>query len=145
MPEVQAIVCKKKAAVRTIDPQATVLEASQLMNQHQIGALIVIEGGRVAGIFTERDVMRRIVVERRDPATVLVAEVMTRTVVTCRTHTKLATARKLFLERRVRHLPVMDAADQLVGMISIGDLNAWELDGQECKIAALEEVIYGMV
>lgn len=144
MADVQAIVSRKGSSVLTVGPDATVLDAAQMMNEHKIGALVVLEDDRVCGIFTERDVLRRIVAEREDPDTIHVRAVMTDKVVTCRPEADLDAARNLFMQRRIRHLPVVDQDHRLIGLISIGDLNAWDLDGQESKIAALEEYLYGM-
>jgi CBS domain-containing protein len=144
MADVRSVLSHKSGNVHAVDPSATVREAAQLMNRHKIGALVVVERRQLRGIFTERDVLRRIVAECRDPAAVTVREVMTAEVVTCPPDTDLDTARSLVMQRRIRHLPVVDADDRLVGMISIGDLNAWDLNGQEVKIAALEEYLYGM-
>ena len=138
MSNVQAIVSRKGSVVLTVGPDASVLDASKLMNEHKIGALIVLDGDRVCGMFTERDVLRRIVAEQRDPATTTVGQVMTEKVVTCSPDVDIDCARNIFMEKRIRHLPVLDDNQRLVGMISIGDLNAWELNGQEMKIAALE-------
>lgn len=144
MASVQAIVSRKGSQVLTVRPETSVLDASKLMNEHKIGALIVLDGDRVRGMFTERDVLRRVVAEQRDPAATTVQEVMTEKVVTCSPEIEVDHARNIFMEKRIRHLPVLDEGERLVGMISIGDLNAWELTGQEIKIAALEEYLYGM-
>ena len=144
MSNVQAIVSRKGSAVLTVGPDASVLDASKLMNEHKLGALIVLDQDKVCGMFTERDVLRRIVAEQRDPATTTVGQVMTEKVVTCSPDVDIDCARNIFMEKRIRHLPVLDENQRLVGMISIGDLNAWELNGQEMKIAALEEYLYGM-
>ncbi|MEE9405206.1 MAG: CBS domain-containing protein [Algisphaera sp.] len=143
MPSVQAVISRKGSQVLTITPQSSALEASVLMNKHKIGALVVVENGRVCGIFTERDVLQRIVADRQDPAKTFVASVMTRDIVTCRPETELDESRTIFMARRIRHLPVLNEEGKLLGMISIGDVNAWDLNGQECKIAALEEYLYG--
>ena len=143
MSRVHHVIASKGAHVLSISPSATVLEASLLMNEHRVGALLVLQHGRLVGMFTERDVLRRVVAERRDAAEVRVREVMTAEVVTCELETDLDEARHLFMQRRIRHLPVVGDDERVSGMISIGDLNAWELDGQECKIQALEAYIYG--
>lgn len=144
MANVQAIVSHKGSQVYSVSPSVSVLDAAMLMNEHKIGALVVLENGRVRGIFTERDVLRRVVAERHDPRDVPIETVMTDKVVTCHVETDLDAARNIFMQRRIRHLPVVGEDDRLIGMISIGDLNAWTLNGQECKIAALEEYLYGM-
>ncbi len=143
MSDVSSILRQKGSHVLSVGPSATVLDAALLMNEHRVGAVVVVERGRLAGMFTERDVLRRVVAERRDPAGVRVREVMTDDVTVCEPGTDADDARCLFKERRIRHLPVVDDDGRVCGMISIGDLNAWELDGQECKIRALEAYLYG--
>ena len=145
MPQIQQILERKGTKIVSIHPQATVLEAAELMNQQQIGALVVLENDRVVGMFTERDVLRRIVAERRDAAETAVSQVMTRDVICCHAHSDVDEARTLLMRQRIRHLPVLDGDDRLVGLISIGDLNAWQLDGHEIKIQHLEAYIYGRV
>lgn len=144
MAHVQDLLQRKGKSVWTIEPTATVLEAATEMNEHKIGSLVVVEeGGRVAGIFTERDVLRRVVGERRDPATTRVAEVMTTEVVCCTPETTADEARWAMRMRRIRHLPVADKGGQLVGLISIGDLNADLQANQEQTLFFLHEYITG--
>jgi len=107
--------------------------------------LVVLEGGRIAGMFTERDVLRRVVGLLRDPATTPVAEVMTAEVVCCRPETSLDEARGSMMMRRIRHLPVIGDQDEMVGLISIGDLNAHERTSHEQTIYLLQEYVYGRV
>ena len=80
MPTVADILAIKGPQVHSTTPGATVLQATQKMNQYKLGALIVMQGNDVAGIFTERDVLRRVVAEQKDPATTTIAEVMTTSV-----------------------------------------------------------------
>ena len=96
-------------------------------------------------MFTERDVLRRVVGERRDPAATTVADVMTVEVVCCTPETTIEEARGAMMNRRIRHLPVVDGDRRLHGLISIGDLNAWHLDTQEQTIHLLNEYLYGRV
>jgi CBS domain-containing protein len=142
MPNVREILARKGTRVYTIDPGATVLEAAFLMNDHKIGALVVTEGSRVVGMFTERDVLRRVVGERRDPALTLVSDVMTTEVFCCTFETKIEEAR---VAMKDRHLPVVDADQRLQGLVSIGDLNAHAASSQEQTIYLLQEYIYGRV
>jgi CBS domain-containing protein len=135
----------KGTHVMSIGRQATVLDAAVMMNDYKIGALVVIDQGKVIGIFTERDVLHRVVAERRDPAQATVGEVMTRDVVYCGPETEVDEASLLMKERRVRHLPVVDAAGGMVGLISIGDINAYHANSQEKTIYHLHEYIYGRV
>ena len=113
------------------------------MNQHRVGSLVVEEDDHIVGMFTERDILQRVVGEHRDPATTLVAEVMTTEVACCRPETSIEEARGSMKTRRVRHLPVADESGQLQGMISIGDLNAFQSVSQEQTIHLLHEYLYG--
>jgi CBS domain-containing protein len=142
MATVMAILANKGSRVLTIGPGATVLEAAQLMNEHKIGALVVMSSQGIAGMFTERDVLRRVVGEQRDPTTTLVADVMTTEVACCTPVTTLEEARGAMKNRRIRHLPVMDD-NRLCGLISIGDLNAYQMTSQEHTIHLLHEYLYG--
>ncbi len=129
----------------TVDPDRSVLDAVRLMNDHSIGALIVTAEGRMTGIITERDVLRRVVGADLHPASVRVADAMTTQVVCCTPVTTIEDARTLMKTRRVRHLPVLDADGGVVGLVSIGDLNAHLSDHQESTIHSLHEYLYGRV
>ena len=143
MATVRDILATKGTHVWSVGLDATVLQAASLMNEHKVGALVVLDGGRTAGMFTERDVLRRVVGEQRDPAATRVAEVMTVDVVFCKPETTVEEARVAVKDRRIRHLPVLDGGEHLLGMISIGDLNAFEAASQEHTIYMLHEYLYG--
>lgn len=134
---------KGSADVIFISPQTTVVEAAQTMNERRIGAVVVVQGERVRGIFTERDVLRRVVATCRDPAGTPVEQVMTQEVVCGTLETTVEEARSVFKNRRIRHLPVVDAQQRIAGMISIGDLNAYEANVKETTIRFLHEYLYG--
>ena len=122
---------------------ATVLQAARMMSEHHIGALVVVEQESVIGVVTERDVMQRVVAMGLDPLDTLVGEIMTREVVCCEPSMPIAEARNIMKQRRIRHLPAIGPDHELVGIISIGDLNAHELDDQEVTIHFLHEYLYG--
>jgi len=145
MATVQDLLARKGPHVFTTGPGATVLDAAFLMNEHKIGSLVVLDDDRVIGIFTERDVLRRVVGEQREPATTLVGEVMTTEVVCCTLATTITEARGAMKNRRVRHLPLVDGEHRLLGLISIGDLNAYETSDHEQTIYLLQEYISGRV
>jgi CBS domain-containing protein len=145
MATVQRILDKKGSVTWSVSPDASVLQAAMLMNEHQIGALVVTEEGGIVGMFTERDILRRVVGEQRDPAQTRVREVMSHEVVCCRPETMIDEARAAMMNRRIRHLPVVDGAGRLLGLISIGDLNAFDLAAQEHTIYMLHEYLYGRV
>ena len=128
---------KSRSGVVTIHPAASVREATVLMNEHGIGALVVTAGGRLVGMFTERDVLRRVVAESRGPDVTSVAEVMTADVLCCTPETGVEEVAELMRSRRVRHVPVVDPAGGLVGLVSIGDVNAHRF---ACCETALHQV-----
>lgn len=138
--KVGELLATKGHEVATIAPSATVLEATQQMNARRIGAVVVVEGDQLVGIFSERDVLTRVVAAGRDPATTRVAEVMTREVLTCTPDITLEECRKIFTERRIRHLPVVESG-KLVGIITTGDILAHEVREHEKTIQHLENYI----
>lgn len=144
MSAVQDILKGKGSHVYSVGSDTMVADAAIVMNNHHIGALVIVDDDRVCGIFTERDILRRVVAVRRDPDQVTVAEVMTRDVVYCRANTKIAEARSVFKNRRIRHLPVVEGNQKIIGMISIGDLNALQAYEQESTIHYLHEYLYGV-
>lgn len=143
MSTAQDLLNVKGTHVMSVGLKATALDAALIMNEHKIGALVVIDQGRVVGIFTERDVLQRVVAQRRDPALVFVAEAMTDDVVCCEPHTPLDEAALVMKERRIRHLPVCGPDRTLVGLISIGDINAQRVAHQEQTIHHLHEYLHG--
>jgi CBS domain-containing protein len=146
MATVREILARKGSHVFTIGPEATVMDAATLMNEHKVGALVVIDDGRgVIGMFTERDVLRRVVGEQRDPVTTRVADVMTTEVACATPATTIEEARGAMKNRRIRHLPLVDDDRRLTGLISIGDLNAYETSDHEYTIYMLQEYLYGRV
>jgi len=143
MPTVRDILAAKGAQIFSIGPEATVLAATRHMNQHKVGALVVMHEGQVVGMFTERDVLRRVVAEQRPAAEVSVAEVMTADVICCEPDMDLDDASTIMQQRRIRHLPVCDEDGGLMGMVSIGDLNACHASHQQQTIHFLNDYIYG--
>ena len=145
MSTVQDLLWEKGVKVHSIDPGVTVLDATRKMNQNKIGALVVMHDGHVVGMFTERDVLRRVVGEQRDPATAMVGEVMTTEVVAVAPSTDLDEVGAVMQSKRIRHVPVCDENGDLLGIVSIGDLNAWRSINQQATIHYLNEYIYGRV
>jgi CBS domain-containing protein len=151
MPSVAQIL-KSKADPRfdrdrpvvTIDAEAPVFDAVKLMSQHQIGALIVTEGreSKIAGIITERDYARKIVLMDRSSKTTRVREIMTGHVRYVRPTDTAEECMALMTTHRMRHLPVIDN-DRLVGMVSIGDLVKTIISEQQFMIEQLEHYITG--
>lgn len=143
MPTVQDILNVKGNTLHSISPSATVLDAIHKMNQHKLGALVVMSDHHVVGIFTERDVLRRVIGEKRDPAQTLVSDVMTPDVICVPPTTDIDDVSAVMQQRRIRHLPVCDEDGHIHGMISIGDVNAFHASSQAATISFLNEYIYG--
>ena len=145
MANVKEILSRKGCRVLSVEPTATVLQAAGVMNEHKVGAVVVLAEQGIVGMFTERDVLSRVVAEQRDPARTRVSEVMTIEVVCCKPETSIDEARGAMKTRRIRHLPVMDACGHILGLVSIGDLNAYHATDQEQTIYLLDEYLHGRV
>jgi CBS domain-containing protein len=139
---VSSVLAEKGRQVYTTTKSATVSEAVAEMNEKGIGALLVMDGARPVGIFTERDVLVRIVDADMDPALTRVGQVMTPNPLTIRPDMHLDEAMALMTERRHRHLPVIQDGE-LVGMLSIGDIMRWMTLHQEDHIRQMTEYIMG--
>ncbi|MFQ5491386.1 MAG: CBS domain-containing protein [Phycisphaerae bacterium] len=142
MSTAQAVLDSKGTEVQTIDKSATVLDAARLMNDKRIGALIVSEGKKVMGIFTERDLLMRVVAKKLDPAQTPVHQVMTTPMACCTRKTKLTECKAVMTQKKIRHLPVVEGG-KLFGMISSGDLLAHEAADKDTTIEYLSEYLYG--
>ena len=139
---VKDILPKKTQKVASVTQDSTVLEAAKLMNQHRIGAVVVTKGPTVVGIFTERDILTRVVASKVEVASTRVSEVMTTPVACCRSDTPLSECQAVMTSKRIRHLPVVDN-NCLVGLVSIGDLMAHQLSTDQQTIHYLQEYLYG--
>jgi CBS domain-containing protein len=140
MRTVQELLASKPAGVVTISPDAAVFAALERMAAHDIGALVVVDAGRVTGILSERDYARKVILHHKSSREIPVAEIMTTPVVSVTlTHT-LEECMALMSDKRIRHLPVLDG-DRLVGVLSIGDLVRATISEQAFAIRQLEGYI----
>jgi CBS domain-containing protein len=142
MQTVRQLLNKKGAHVVSVSPETSVYDAIKTMAEHEIGALVVLEKGRLAGIVSERDYARKVILKGKSSRETPVAEIMTREVTTVRPETSVEKCMQLMTDKRVRHLPVMDG-DKLVGIISIGDVVKAIISQQEFMIEQLEGYISG--
>jgi CBS domain-containing protein len=132
--------CDPEAAAVTVD--ATVAEAINRMLDYHVGAVGVIDNeGRVAGIFTERDVLRRFALSNRDPKQTLVREMMTTLVELATIETGPGEALATMLERHFRHLPIVDPVGKLLGMLSIRNVLQWRVDDLAQELDSLEQYV----
>jgi len=141
MATVRDLLARKHGPVISISPTDTVLSAAQAMNQHGIGGLVVLDRGALIGVFTERDILRRVVAAERDPATTKVQEVMTTPVISCLPETSVEECGAIMSGRRIRHLPVTDDRG-LVGLVTSGDLLAFQVTEQIATIQFLNSYMF---
>ena len=143
MATVLDLLRRKDSVLHVLGPEASVLSAVRYMNAHRIGALLVTEGTRLVGIFTERDVLTRVAAEEKDLHATLVGDVMTREVLCCSLETDLEEVSQIMKQRRIRHLPIRGDDGKLQGVISIGDVNAFNVEIQQATIDGLSGYICG--
>ena len=142
MRKVKELLATRSQPVAAVGTQETVFEAAKKMKDRRIGALVVTDGASVVGIFTERDVLYRIVADGKDPKTTLIETVMTSPVACCTTDTSLVECRNVMRDKKIRHLPVVDE-NKLAGIVSLRDLVDHEIDEQQETIHYLNEYLYG--
>ena len=139
---VRGILSSKGDAVTSIDAQSQVVEAVRLLATKRIGAVPVVEGDRVVGVFSERDVIYCLEKHGADALSKLVGDVMTAPPVTVDPDTKVIVALSLMTRRRIRHLPVVEDG-RMTGFVSIGDLVKHRVDHIEGEAAAMRDYIAG--
>ncbi len=142
MAQVSDILRQKGGGLWSVSPQATVLEGLETMAAKDIGAVVVLDDGRLAGIFTERDYARKVVLAGRSSRELPVSEIMTPEVLCVAPERSVDECLALMTDKRVRHLPVRDA-NGIVGLVSIGDLVKAKIADQEHTIEQLQSYIAG--
>ena len=125
----------------TVEPSANVLEAVQLMAEEGVGAVAVVEGDQLRGIFTERDVMLRGVLRERKPLETKIGEVMTSAVETTTDDTPYEDALNFMLEHHIRHLPIVSSDGQLKGMLSIRNLLEHMVQDLQRELHSLDQYL----
>lgn len=142
MSTIQALLDSKSSAVWQIEPEAAVYAALELMAEKDIGALPVVEGGRIVGIFSERDYARNVVLKGKSSRETPVRELMSTPVLYIRPEQTLHDCMAIMTEKHVRHLPVI-AKEELIGIVTIGDVVRRVISEQNYTIALLENYITG--
>jgi CBS domain-containing protein len=142
MQTVKQVLSQKGWTVWSVMPDQTVHEAMAVLSDRNVGALPVIEDGRLLGIFSERDCVRRVMLARRPSTETRVRTVMTSPVKSVRVTETIDSCMRIMTDLRIRHLPVLEA-DRVVGMISVGDLVKAQLSEKESLINDLESYISG--
>ena len=141
MTTVRQLLGHKGRAIYSVGPEDPVLEAIRLMAEHHVGALLVMKGDELAGIISERDYARKVILRGRSSAETPVWEIMSSPVTTVSLDDTVQNCMQIVTERRIRHLPVVDDA-HVVGVISIGDLVRAVIEEQQRTIEQLESYIH---
>ena len=139
---IDAILAKKSGEIYSIWPEATVFEAIEMMDQKNVGALLVMQANRLVGMISERDYTRKVFLRGKRSRETPVAEIMSTDLTIARPQEVVENCLRLMTEKHIRHLPVMDG-EKVVGIISIGDLVKYVIASQSAAIAHLENYIHG--
>ncbi len=142
MSTVRDMIRKKATIIYSVPPDATVLDAIKIMDRQNIGALMVMQSGKVEGILSERDIVRKVDSVGKTPQDTLVSEIMTSKVIYIEAGQPLEECMALMIDKNIRHLPVFDG-NELVGLISVRDVMREVVDVQKFMISQLEHYITG--
>lgn len=142
MQTIRDLLAAKGATVHSVAPETTVYQALEKMAEHNIGALVVVAGGKLAGIFSERDYARNVALKGKNSRDTPVSAVMTSHVCTAEPHLTIEEAMAMMSRIKCRHLPVLEDG-RLAGMISIGDVVKGLLGEKQFMIKQLEQYISG--
>jgi CBS domain-containing protein len=133
----------KTGPVATVEADNTVVSALRVMANRGIGAVLVTDNGALAGIFSERDYARKVVLQGKDSSSTPVRDIMTSKLIHVTPEMTVDQAMQLMSDKRIRHLPVLDGAGSLIGVVSIGDLVKETIEYQQYLIKQLESYIVG--
>ena len=139
---VSEILGQKRPGVWSVTPDSTVFQAIQLMADKNIGALPVLDGNRLVGIISERDYTRKVILKGRSSKATPVRDIMSKNLSVAALNDTVVDCLRVMTDSKVRHLPVLDGQD-MVGIISIGDLVKWIISAQTAAIDQLERYITG--
>jgi len=142
MSTVRDMIRKKPMTIFSVPPDVTVLEALKIMEKENIGALMVIQGGKVEGIISERDIVRKVELAGKTARDTRVGEIMTARVIYIEAGQPLEECMALMIDKNIRHLPVYDGSE-LVGVVSVRDVMKEVVDVQKFMISQLEHYITG--
>ncbi len=143
LDSISAILKGKGGAVWSIDPEATVYEALEDMANKSIGALLVMQGGQLVGVVSERDYARRVILRGRSSRETKVREIMTAPAITVKSDSSVDDGMRIMTEHHIRHLPVVRPDGSVLGVVSLGDMVKWIITSHEKTIEQLESYISG--
>jgi CBS domain-containing protein len=140
MGSVKNILDAKGYSIFSVEPSTTVYHAIELMCEKNIGGLLIVENGKLAGIFTERDYARKLILKGKSSRDTLIGELMTPNPITVSTQSSIEECMQIMSDKKFRHLPVVDDG-KLMGMISIGDVVRQVINDQKSTIEYLQGYI----
>ncbi|EGK71625.1 MAG: CBS domain-containing protein [Methyloversatilis sp.] len=143
MKTIAQVIEGKTGPVATVEADNTVVSALRVMANRGIGAVLVTDNGALAGIFSERDYARKVVLQGKDSSSTPVRDIMTSKLIHVTPDMTVDQAMQLMSDKRIRHLPVLDGAGSLIGVVSIGDLVKETIEYQQYLIKQLESYIVG--
>lgn len=138
----QILAAKPLNAIFSVSPEKTVLEVLEVLSRHNIGAVLVMDGAKLVGIFSERDYARKGIIQGRKAPGTPVSDVMTPDVITVAPEHSIEECMQIMSSKKFRHLPVVDNGN-IVGVLSIGDIVTAIIREQEARIQSLEQYITG--
>lgn len=141
MKTIAQVIEGKQGPIATVEADNTVISALRVMANRGIGAVLVTDNGALAGIFSERDYARKVVLQGKDSATTPVRDIMTSKLIHVTPDMTVDQAMQLMSDKRIRHLPVLDPAGSLIGVVSIGDMVKETIEYQQFLIKQLESYI----
>ena len=141
-PPVSTLLADKGSAIHSVPSSATVGDAVRVMNDHKVGAVLVMDADQLVGIFTERDVLYRVVAAGLTPATTPLAQVMTRNPKVLAADATVSEALAFISEKRCRHLPLLENG-KLIGLVSQGDITRWLVQAHKAQAEHLMNYISG--
>jgi len=139
---VKAILRQKSSDVWSVAPDASVFDAIEMMSEKQVGALLVISGGKLVGAISERDYARKVILQGKSSKQTAVSEIMATPVISVHSDATVEECMRTMTDNRIRHLPVVDG-NTVVGVVSIGDLVKWIISAHEQTIRDLHSYITG--
>jgi CBS domain-containing protein len=143
MKTLKQLIESKNRQLASISPEQTVLRALEIMAEYDVGALLVLDGTRLAGVFSERDYARKVVLRGKSSLHTKVSEVMTGKVFYVTQSSTIEECMAIMTEKHVRHLPVLDGEQNVIGVVSIGDVVKETISQQKFIIGQMEKYITG--
>lgn len=143
MKKIQHFLTEAKQKLITVSPEDRVFFALTQLAEHNLSSLLVVDNGKLVGIFSERDYARKVTLQGKNSQSSMVKDVMTSNLITMRPDQAIAECMQIMTDRHIRHLPILDNDEKLVGIVSIGDVVKETMEEQRRMIEELQRYIAG--